>query len=354
MSTYLESFILFILCSALYPAKYLDACHISFVLLSFAIFCFETVAKSDKTVIRLGIVILILCFFIPEISVFLPFLCYIFFYRRLYLLPCLYLLPVFLYLCKDTDSVNFLIFPLSGLCFYFAWQNRKRNELEQMVKTLRDNSVEKEIILRKSNAQLLDSQNDQIYIATLKERNRIAREIHDSVGHMLSRSILQVGALLTVCKDETVKPHLESLNISLNEAMDSIRNSVHDLHDEAIDLKEALTALIDPFTFCPVRLEYEMSSSLPKEIKYCFLSITKEAFNNIMKHSNATKVCIIAKEHPGFYQFLIEDNGTGIPVLPEESSGMGLNNMKERVNAMHGIFHISTEHGFRIFISIPK
>lgn len=72
MSTYLESFILFILCSALYPAKYLDACHISLVLLLFAIFCFETVAKSDKTVIRLGIVILILCFFIPEISVFLP------------------------------------------------------------------------------------------------------------------------------------------------------------------------------------------------------------------------------------------------------------------------------------------
>lgn len=354
MSTYLESFILFILCTALYPAEYLDAYHISFILLLFTIFCFEIVAKNDKIVIRLGTLILILCFFVPEISVFLPFLCYIFFYRRLYLLPGLYLMPVLLYLNKEPDYVNFLIFPLAGLCFYFARQNCKRNELKQMVKTLRDNSVENEITLRKSNAQLIDSQNDQIYIATLKERNRIAREIHDSVGHMLSRSILQVGALLAVCKDETIKPHLKTLNESLNEAMDSIRSSVHDLHDEAIDLKEALTSIIHPFTFCPVQLEYEMSSSLPKEVKYCFLSITKEAFNNIMKHSNATKVCVIAKEHPGFYQFLIEDNGTDIPVLTEDHSGIGLSNMKERVNAMHGILRISTDHGFRIFISIPK
>lgn len=209
-------------------------------------------------------------------------------------------------------------------------------------------------MLRKSNAQLIDSQNDQIYIATLKERNRIAREIHDSVGHMLSRSILQVGALLTICKDETINPHLETLNDSLNKAMNSIRSSVHDLHDEAIDLKRALTGIIQPFTFCPVRLEYGISSSLPKEIKYCFLSITKEALNNIMKHSNATKVSIIAKEHPGFYQFLIEDNGTDILPLTEEHSGIGLSNMNERINAMHGILHISTEHGFRIFISIPK
>lgn len=354
MSTYLESFILFILCAALYPVKYLDPYHITFILLLFTIYCFELVVQNHKSLIRLGIVVLILCFFISEISVFLPFLCYVFFYRRQYIIPYLYIMPMILYLHRYPASVNILIFPLTGLCFYFAWQNRRRNELQQLVNTLRDNSVENEMIFRKTNAQLISSQNDQIYIATLKERNRIAREIHDSVGHMLSRSILQVGALLAICKDETLQPHLENLKGTLNEAMNSIRNSVHDLHDESIDLKNALSGIIDNFTFCPVQFECEISRTLPREVKYCFLAIVKEALNNVMKHSNATKVRITVKEHPGFYQLLIEDNGTNIPALSEEPSGIGLSNMRERVNAAHGILHISTDNGFRIFISIPK
>lgn len=48
------------------------------------------------------------------------------------------------------------------------------------------------------------NQDYEIYLATLKERNRIAREIHDNVGHMLTRSILQLGALSVINKDETV------------------------------------------------------------------------------------------------------------------------------------------------------
>ena len=47
------------------------------------------------------------------------------------------------------------------------------------------------------------NQDYEIYLATLKERNRIAREIHDNVGHMLTRSILQLGALSVINKDET-------------------------------------------------------------------------------------------------------------------------------------------------------
>lgn len=354
MSTYLESFIIFILCAALYPTQYFDAYHITLILLLLTIYCFELVVKNDKSLIKLGLIAFILSFFIPEISVFLPLHCYVFFYRKCYPLPCLFLIPVLLYIYKNSDYTNLLIFPLAGLCFYFAWQNRRRTELQKMVNTLRDNSVETEMILRRTNTQLISTQNDQIFIATLKERNRIAREIHDNVGHMLSRSILQVGAVLTICKDDTIKPHLENLKVTLDEAMNSIRNSVHDLHDESIDLKNSLTGIVDNFTFCPIQFDCDTSRTIPKEVKYCFLSIVKEALNNTMKHSNATKVLVTVKEHPGFYQLLIEDNGTNLPAFHEEHSGIGLTNMKERVNAIHGILHISTNHGFRIFISVPK
>lgn len=355
MSTYIDSFILFILCVLLYPSNRLDALHIMCILLLLSIYCFEYITSNQRILVRLGIIPLILCFFISELSVFLPILCYIFFYRKQYLLPCLYIMPAILYLYKFQNYTCLLVFAFSGLSFYLAYQNKLRNTLEKKIREFRDNSVEKEMTLKKNNEQLLENQNNQIYIATLQERNRIAREIHDSVGHMLSRSILQAGALLTICKDETIKPHLETLTDTLNASMDSIRSSVHDLHDESIDLKVALTDLIKHFTFCPVEFDCKISRQIPRDVKYCILAVTKEALNNIIKHSNATKVLVTIKEHPGFYQFLIEDNGTTASKhFSDRNTGIGLTNMKDRVKAIHGIIHISTETGFRIFVSVPK
>jgi len=355
MSTYIDSFILFILCALLYPTKQPDALHIMCILLLLSLFCFEYITQNDKALTKLGILSLILCFFIPELSVFVPMLCYLFFYRRQYLLPYLYIMPYILYLYKNHEHYGLWVLPLTVLSYYLAYQSRLRNTLSLTIRTLRDDSVEKEMMLKKNNAKLLESQNDQIYIATLKERNRIAREIHDNVGHMLSRSILQVGALLAICKEDAVKPHLETLKNTLNEAMNSIRDSVHDLHDESIDLKEALTGLVKSFTFCPAQFDCEISRHIPRDVKYCFIAITKEALNNIIKHSNATRVIIKAKEQPGFYQLLIEDNGTASTRHPlDQNTGIGLTNIKDRVDSIHGIIHISNERGFRIFVSVPK
>jgi signal transduction histidine kinase len=73
---------------------------------------------------------------------------------------------------------------------------------------------------------------------------------------------------------------------------------------------------------------------------------------NIAKHSNADKVTLILREHPGFYQMSIEDNGTGVTL--RQDAGIGLSNMKDRVEALNGNIHFFTEKGFRILISIPK
>ena len=209
------------------------------------------------------------------------------------------------------------------------------------------------LLLSEKNKALLEKQDYEIYNATLKERNRIAREIHDNVGHVLSRSILMVGAAKTINKEPGMTAILKNLEDSLNHAMNSIRNSVHDLHDEAVNLEEVEKSLVHEFTFCSVQMVYDMTREVPREVKYCFISITKEAFANIMKHSNATKVQLILREHPGLYQLCIEDNGTNTFYDPEKS-GIGIVNMKERVNALGGTIQIFTDKGFRIFITIPK
>lgn len=358
MSTYIDSILLFILCILACPNFRTDPIHITGILFLITIYCFELLCSSDKHRTYLGIIVLILCFFFPEMAVFLPWHCYVLFLHRQYLFSGLYLLPFIIY-SRQISVASVLFFLLVyAISFYLAYTSRMRSELSLQIHLLRDDSVERELTLQEANRKILANQNDQIYIATLRERNRIAREIHDNVGHMLSRSILQTGALLAVCKDETLQPHLSALRDTLNLAMDNIRNSVHDLRDESIDLAQALQSITEQFRFCPVMLQCDVSRNISKNIKYCFLAISKEALNNIMKHSNATRVHITVKEHPAFYQLLIEDNGslakTAQTSIEIPLDGMGLQNMRNRVEALHGILHISREHGFRIFISIPK
>lgn len=80
--------------------------------------------------------------------------------------------------------------------------------LEQEMIRLRDTSTELNLVLQEKNKNLMEKQDYEIYLATLRERNRIAREIHDNVGHMLSRSILQMGALVTIHKEEPLHGQL--------------------------------------------------------------------------------------------------------------------------------------------------
>jgi signal transduction histidine kinase len=103
-----------------------------------------------------------------------------------------------------------------------------------------------------------------------------------------------------------------------------------------------------------IELDYDMSKYTSKELKYCVVAIVKEALTNTVKHSNATAVKIVLREHPALYQLLIEDNGTLSASEKNDKTGIGLDNMRERVSAFNGNMLISREQGFKIFISIPK
>ena len=250
---------------------------------------------------------------------------------------------------------------------FFLWSHTRQYEiLTRNFRQSRDDSEEHALLLSEKNKALLEKQVYEIYAATLRERNRIAREIHDNVGHVLSRSILMTAACKTINKNEALDPLLGNLEESLNGAMNSIRSSVHDLHDDAVNLEDAIKGLVKDFTFCPVTLTYDMSRQVPREVKYSLISITKEGLSNVMRHSNADSVNILLREHPALYQLCIEDNGTlGSKIsdiqtdadsnkMETVSGGMGLSNIRDRVKALGGTVQITQEKGFRIFVTIPK
>ena len=97
---------------------------------------------------------------------------------------------------------------LGGLLWY---RSASYEKLSLDYKKVRDDGIERSLLLKEKNKTLIEKQNYEIYAATLKERNRIAREIHDHVGHMLSRAILMTGAMKTMFRDPASAQPLSQL-----------------------------------------------------------------------------------------------------------------------------------------------
>jgi signal transduction histidine kinase len=197
----------------------------------------------------------------------------------------------------------------------------------------------------------VDGRDYELHLARLSERNRIARDIHDSVGHVLSASLLQTGALLATCRDVEMAGRLRSLKETLTAGMEAVRESVDDLHDESVDLYAEFRGLCDGFDFCAIALVYDMDTQPDRTVKYTLLSVAREALSNVMRHSDATQVTVRATEHPAFYQLAVRDNGSR---KERHSGGIGLMSIEQRVGAAGGIVNIGYQNGFSVFVSIPK
>lgn len=249
------------------------------------------------------------------------------------------------------NSVFLILFVI--LALFMQHVAAKLSLLETENKTIRDTGTELNRVLEEKNKDLSARQTDAINLARLRERNRIAREIHDNVGHTLARSLIQTGALQAINKDESLTEPLEQLRGTLSLAMDSIRSSVHDLRDEATDLYAAISQMLEPMGL-EIHLDYDASKTVPGNVQVCLLSVLREALTNISKHSDADRVRVTVREHPAFYQLLIHDNGTKKISLRGSDTGMGLINMGERVRALNGQFSAAYQDGFRIFLTIPK
>ena len=248
--------------------------------------------------------------------------------------------------CIDTFQAEGAV--LHAASYHGSHLEKAVGNLTQM----RDKTAEANMQLSGQNLRLAEAYDNEIHLATMRERNRIAREIHDNVGHMLTRSLLQAGALIIINKDESLKEPLEGLKNTLNNAMTSIRESVHDLHDDSIDLKklvqDSINAVDKRFT---VRLEYDMSENVPGKIRLCMAGVVREGLSNVVKHSDGDRVNVVLREHPGFYQLMIEDNGSCGEIKKE---GIGLRTMEERAESVGGSISFTNNNGFRIFMIIKR
>jgi len=292
-------------------------------------------------------------FFIPLFIYYLPIIFYDIIWQRFKFCPCILFIRLVLYTANAPANRSFILILMVILSGYLAYINSRYIDISKKYIMLKDNTTEKDLLRNENYRILQENQDAAIYMATLKERNRIAREIHDNVGHLLTRSILQVGALKAINHETYLNEQIDQLHNTLNTAMLSIRQSVHDLHDDAIDLESAVNEIIEKTPQLEINFDFDMGKQVPKEIKYCFIAIIKEAITNTIKHGHAKKMQIILREHPGFYQLLAVDNGIADSAATLEH-GIGIDNITNRVQSLGGTIKISNENGFSIFVSIMK
>lgn len=298
----------------------------------------------------------VLCFFYPSAFFLFPVMSYDLIcapYKAMLILGIANLVMVAL--SYPLLSI-FYILALTLLSYFLRKRTLKLEEAQQEYTSMRDTLVAMTKRLRAQNRDLLEKQDYEIKNATLDERNRIARDIHDTVGHLISSSLLQIGALLAICKDDTTKAALTTVKDTLSTGMDNIRASIHNIHEDSLDLELKLKELCHNFTFCETELIYNIEHDFSMRTKYSLISITKEALSNVMKHSSATLVTLSFAERDKEYEIKIQDNGKQIflPNSSKDDSGMGLNSIRERIEALDGHFHIDRSEGFMIYITIPK
>ena len=199
--------------------------------------------------------------------------------------------------------------------------------------------------------------------ATLQERNRIAREIHDGLGHTLATQTIQLNNALLFCKseDEKALEFLKQAKQLGSEALLEIRKSVSVLRSnplQGLSLESAIDKLLQDFqrmTAIEVSNSIRLPVLLSQELNTTLYRIVQESLTNIHKHAGATMVTVGLQEHAGQIYLSIADNGEGFDPA-QNTTGFGLQGMREPVAAAGGQFAIysKSENGCRISVSLPS
>ena len=261
----------------------------------------------------------------------------------------------------DAPSVASVIVSavISVLAVCLALRTVQEERVRGSLHAVRDDLHEKILALQDLNARLLEAQDYETRAAALSERTRIARDIHDGVGHLLTRLVLQAKALQVTHRDEpAVVADLAELDSSLGEALDSMRRSVHALSDEGEDLPTSLNLLASRCGIEQVPVDCSLEEAPPPEVSRCVIAVAREALTNAARHSRADSAQVRVVAYPAFWQITVVNEGgpprDDLPTRGGGRTGMGLRSITERVEALGGTVRITPQPRFTVFATIPK
>ncbi len=274
-------------------------------------------------------------------------ICFLSSLRMLYaIVPiCMGLLPILWGLTGglDTETVvnvvlNMGLFAAFG--FGFGVFLRQKEQLSGMLETIEDkNRALKHAIQQVERSTLLE------------ERNRMSRELHDTVGHSLTASIVAMEAVHTLIDRDSqmAKDRLQQLIGFSRGHLDQFRQTVHNmaLNELKLPLDELLRQTADSYaaqTRTVVSFETEGAADgyIADALKLSLLRCMQESLTNATRHGEATEVRVWLRQGEGRLLLRIQDNGRGASKLED---GFGIEGMRERIEALRGSFRIAAQAG---------
>ena len=249
---------------------------------------------------------------------------------------------------------------ICALAALLALRTTEEETTRARLHAMRDDLREKVLALQDANSRLLRAQDHELRAAALSERTRIAREIHDGVGHVLTRLLLRVKALQVTHRDEPgVVADLATLDSDLGEALDSMRRSVHALSEEGEELATSLNLLGSRCGIAKVDVDCSTQTEPPPAVARCVVAVVREALTNAARHGRAASARVAVTDYPAFWQVTVDNDGVVPPgdeplVDGDKNAGLGLRSMTERVEALGGRVRITPRPRFTVFATIPR
>jgi two-component system, NarL family, sensor histidine kinase LiaS len=231
----------------------------------------------------------------------------------------------------------------------------RRDEVGQLEEHF--NRMAEQLIESINQRQALAGQN-----ARLAERDRLARDLHDSVKQQVFAASMQLGAAISLLdvKREVVRQHLMEAENLANQVLQELTTLIQELRPLALQDK-GLTAAMREYVATWSRqqgITAEMHAvdicAIPLEIEEALWRVAQEALSNIARHSHASKVEVSLTCEQGSVRLAVVDNGQGFDNVAT-ASGVGLHSMQERLQALGGTLTVQskTGEGTRVLAQCP-
>lgn len=195
------------------------------------------------------------------------------------------------------------------------------------------------------NAKLYDRSREQ---DILQERNRLARELHDSLSQSLFSMVLNAEAAKLFLEDQPEKAgaQIQVLYETANAALKEMRTLIFELRPANLE-QEGLAAVLTKHAKMiadrygiHIHVDVKGQRRLPLPIEKALFRVAQEALNNVAKHAQASEVVIILTTQDNQITMSVEDNGVGIDPQAARPNSLGLTSMRERVELLGGNFTI--------------
>ncbi|MGG6266360.1 sensor histidine kinase [Leptolyngbya sp. AN03gr2] len=215
------------------------------------------------------------------------------------------------------------------------------------------------IVMQQKKDQQIEELSEQVEsLAATLERTRIAREIHDSLGHTLTDLDTQLAVAQTLRSHNPTQAFqaVDTAKQLARQCIEDVSQAVRRMRESDFDLNQALIALLEQLRqTSSLKVEWKVNlPTLPIYQSYQIYCLVKEALMNVQKHAKASHIQFSAQQTTQGITIDILDDGIGFD-KNTFTPGFGLQGMMERVQLLGGQFEIQTEiaQGTQIHITIP-